>query len=102
MSGHSRAYGHRGTSAPLAPWPAHARPLSAYHVGEILEGLRHRYLHLSDPTAWDSDGLREVAGHMAAGLKMALEDVERAIRMAEQFDPPPAPAKVGALVPAGR
>jgi len=58
-----------------------APALDAVEVGYLLEGMRARYAHLSDPTRWD-DGQREIAQHMAAGVKLCLDDLERAVERA--------------------
>lgn len=77
---HTRTATYGGDDAPLAPWPAHAAPLSAYAVAELLQSMRARYLHLSDPARWDDDRSREIASNMAAGVKMSLDDLELALR----------------------
>jgi hypothetical protein len=69
--------------APLAPYPVHAVPLDGWDVGQLLAAMRDRYLHLTDDSAWADDGQRELARHMAAGVKLCLDDLERALRQAQ-------------------
>ncbi len=67
-----------------APAPVQAVPLDGFAVDLLLSAMRTRYAALTDPEGgWRSDAHRQVAQHMAAGVKLCLDDLERALRQAQ-------------------
>jgi hypothetical protein len=64
--------------------PVQAVPLDSFAVDLLLSAMRARHAALTDPQGeWDSDAQRQVAQHMAAGVKLCLDDMERTLRRAQ-------------------
>lgn len=81
MSSRTHTWRNYDGPAPLAPYPAHATPLDGWDVGQLLASMRDRYLHLSDASAWGDNA--SLAGHMAAGVKLCMDDLEASCRSSQ-------------------